>query len=110
MNLDKFFTKSYNAKEYNCTHFASDVWFELTGIDLSRFIININDKITDKSFKFEHLDKPMSPCIVIMKRVSFNSHVGIFINNKVFHLTEQGVQYLPLDIASRGFNKLRFIR
>ena len=108
-NLDKLFDKAYHEQTYNCLHFASEVWKELTGKD---FTLLINDIINNKlnKHKFEILQEPISPCIVIMKRQNCNSHVGIFIDNKVIHLTELGVECYTLPIASRGFNKLRFIR
>lgn len=112
MNLDKFFSKTYDEKNYNCLHFAAEVWKELTNQDLFELIENIiNGKINKETkYQFESLTKATSPCIVIMKRRGCNSHVGIFYDNRVIHLTELGVECYNLDIASRGFNKLRFIR
>lgn len=112
MNLNKYFDRTYDEKKYNCLHFAAEIWKELTGKDL----IGLMDEITTRKLhktdmqQFEYLSKPISPCIVLMKRRRCTPHVGIFFQDRVIHLTELGVECFPLDIASRGFNKVSFIR
>lgn len=112
MNLDKFFNRQYDEVNYNCMHFAAEIWKELTGKDFLNLINGIINKNLNKTnkYEFEHLTAPSSPCIVIMKRRGCTSHVGIYFDNRVIHLTELGVECYSLEIASRGFNKLRFIR
>lgn len=54
------------------------------------------------------LPKPVSPCVVLMQRAKAAPHVGIYLENKVLHILEASVQYQPLDVATLGFNKIRF--
>lgn len=113
MNLDHLFNRVYHEKDYNCLHFTAEVWAIITGenlLELTYDVINNTHKHFKCKRKFITLEKPESPCIVIMKRPCCNSHVGVFIDNRIIHLTELGVECYSIDIASRGFNKLRFVK
>jgi hypothetical protein len=112
MNLDKYFNKTYDEKNYNCLHFAADIWYELTGINLISDINKIiNSRLTKSEIKhFEKLNCPQTPCVVFMQRKNCRPHVGIHIDGSIFHLTELGPQYLKIDIVRRGFTKLRYVR
>jgi hypothetical protein len=112
MKLDKYFSKQYDEQNYNCLHFAADVWKDLTGTDIIDNINKIlNSHLTKNEMRlFKKLNCPQSPCIVLMQRRNCRPHVGIYIDNYVFHLTENGPHYLKLEIATRGFTKLRYIK
>lgn len=112
--LDSFFTRRYNRTTYNCAHFVCEVWKELTGQDLEQeltgFLRPPKERYTDPALrrKFKRLEQPQSPCIVIMQRRGSVPHTGVYVRGKVIHIHENGVEFLPLKIASRGFEKLGF--
>jgi hypothetical protein len=112
MNLDHYFSRTYNDKNYNCLHFAADIWFDLTGNNVIQAMHKImNNGLTKTEMRlFEKLTCPQSPCIVLMQRPRCTPHVGIYIDGSVFHLTEVGPQYLQLEIATRHFKTLRYIK
>lgn len=57
---------------------------------------------------FTRLQSPRSPCFVVMQRTKFVPHIGIFLNGRVLHLTERGVQFMPIEIARSYFTGIRY--
>ena len=110
MSIDKFFDCKYDRRRYNCYHFTRDVWLDLTGrllvLDESIFL---NGKLTKAYVRqFVSIVKPVSPCIVVMQRKGFAPHVGVYVRGNVFHIQINGPEYQPVDVASRGFQTIRF--
>lgn len=54
------------------------------------------------------LAAPVSPCIVLMRRPRTTPHVGIYLRGRVLHITQHGVHYVALDIATLGFKVVGF--
>lgn len=95
--IDQFLSRR-RTKQYNCVAFANEVWQAMTGT-----AVDLNDVRRTAVF----LSKPVSPCFVLMQRRGL-AHVGIWWRGKVLHLLESGVHYMPLEIASVGYPKVRF--
>lgn len=115
MNLDRFYSRVYNEKTYNCAHFVCEVWKDLTGEDITHKLTGMmtvkNERVVDPKlrFKFKKLDgKPNQPCLIVMHRRRIGSHVGIYLNDKVLHITESGVERVSVEIATYGFDKFGF--
>lgn len=116
MNMDHYFNRKYNASDYNCAHFACEVWEGLCGkqfTDALKFLLCGPSKrravLADlKSINI--MREPQDPCIVYLKAPLRAPHVGVWIRGKVFHITKEwGVQYQPLDVVSFGFKRVRFL-
>lgn len=113
MNIDHLFSRRYHIDNYNCVHFLCEAWQAMFGEDLSgrmqAFLVAINDIKPSREAmqQFKRLKEPISPCIVLFKD-SKSSHVGLFYRRKVLHITRNGVQRVPLDIAKVGFKHVRF--
>lgn len=116
MTIDAFFHKRYNRQSYNCAHFVCDVWAHETGqrIDdsLECFLRPPKERRVDPGLRniFEKLQKPVTPCIVLMQRRKSPPHVGIYLRGRVLHIHELGVEFQPVDVVSRGFDKIGFYR
>lgn len=114
MSLDHFFTRQYHEGSYNCAHFVAEVWESLTGVDirgsLNGFLLPPKDRFVGRSVRreFERLEKPKSPCIVLMHTAKGSAHVGLFYLGKVFHIRRAGVFFQPVDIVTMGFKTHRF--
>lgn len=114
--LDSFFNRRYNRQTYNCAHFVCEVWEHLTGRniekDLDGFLRPPQDRHVDPALrrKFWKLEAPESPCLVLMQRRRSVPHVGVFVRGKVIHIHELGVEFMPVDVATRGFEKLGFYK
>lgn len=112
--IDEFFFRSYNKQSYNCAHLVTEAWFKLTGDDIKEAMEGFLNAPRSRSVgiglrhKFIRLKEPISPCIVLMNRVGAIPHVGVYYKNKVLHIHASGTEYVPLDVAARGFTAIRF--
>lgn len=116
MSIDKYFTRVYDPNNYNCAHFVCELWAELKGPEMGEllggFLCKPSERVARKSDlkRFRVLTKPESPCVVFMQAPKAVTHVGIWLRGKVFHiLSDRGVQYQPLEVATIGFKQVRFI-
>ncbi len=115
-SIDEFFQKKYNRSNYNCAHFASELWLKMVGEDISPKLCGVMTGLSDRKItfdlrrKFERLDSPVEPCLVLMQRPKTPPHIGIFLRGKVLHLKESGAEFQPIDVASFGFTKIGFYK
>lgn len=114
MSLDVMYGKIYNENTYNCAHFTCDLWELITGYNLSN---NLGSLLLPplkrsvrglKSKVFDKLNQPVSPCLVLFSNSINSTHIGVFINGRVMHISKQGVRYETLYDAKIGFSKVRF--
>ena len=114
MSIDALLHRTYDRKRYNCAHFVSDAWKHETGQDIREQLIGFLFPPSDRfvlfalRHSFVSLDRPKSPCIVLMRSPRREPHVGIWLRGKVLHITQSGPQLQPLDIATLGFSIVRF--
>jgi hypothetical protein len=120
MNLDQFLSKTYDIQSYNCLHFASDIWREITGEDLrERLGGNVYEsRSINKSFRrdWKQIAVPSDLCLAVFSRSRKDpkvepyqpSHVGVWFKGLVGHLTEAGACWQEIDLARRGYNKVTF--
>lgn len=114
MSVDIYLSRSYDRKLYNCGHFAADVWKDITGIDISEAISGLvmptgkGRAILANLRAFKRLTGPISPCIAMLSPPRGQAHVGIYLRGKILHITELGVHFDYIEVASCGFNHVRF--
>lgn len=115
MSVDRYFARRYDARTYNCLHFACDVWRDETGEDLSGRLAGLLGEPEERRVRrehlraFERLAEPRSPCLVLMHSPREAPHVGVFLRGKVLHLSaERGVEFAPVEVATRGFRTVRY--
>lgn len=116
MSLDSFFERQYNRDTYNCAHFACDVWERLTGQDIREELVGFlqppKGRYTDPALrrKFKKLEAPESPCLVLMQRPKSVPHAGVYVRGMVIHIHERGVEFLPPEVATRGFTRIGYYK
>lgn len=115
MNIRQLFYCVYDPEEFHCVHFvilAAKVIFDkdytpcflgLTGplqetIKTSRNTVHRNKQIK----------KPIDGCIVLMTYQDQSSHVGLFFQDRIFHLIERGPQRITVEQAESIFNRIRY--
>lgn len=114
MSVDQFLNKRYDPMNYNCAHLVCDAWEAETGEPireaLQGFLQPPGARRVDWSQRshFERLDAPRSPCLVLMDRPKTTPHVGIYLRGRVLHITEAGVQFMPVPIATYGYRLVRY--
>lgn len=106
MSIDNLLDRVWS-KNYTCNEFACEAWKQITGKDLSKRMFSyLNGK-----GRFKRLDKPISPCLVFFTNNARSaSHVGLFYEGKLLHLSPKGVQYIPLELVAMNFKETRFYR
>lgn len=114
--IDGYYSRMFSREKYNCLHFTREVWNDATGEDLGERLKSLFAGIAARRVSRKHarafkkLAVPTDPCLVLMQRKNSDPHVGIFIRGSVLHLTEIGVEYQPVNVASRGFTSVRFYK
>jgi hypothetical protein len=112
--IDQFFGKKYCPKNYNCAHFVCDVLAVLKSPEMGDVLRGFlcakkhRKVLKDDLSKIILLDKPIDLCVVLMQRPKAATHVGIYVQGRVLHLSQQSVQCQPLDVVALGFKKVRF--
>jgi hypothetical protein len=114
-SLDKYLGASFDLHNYNCWHFACDVWHDLTGIrhhtSIEDFRVgSLNRIAADTSDTLVKLSEAVSPCFVLMQRRMATPHIGVYYNEKVLHLNERGAAYAPLSVVIAGFQTVNYYR
>lgn len=112
MSIDKFFHRRY-APNYNCASFVIEVWKHLTGDDIGdELFLNIQTiertPLVRVRKRFKLLSKPTKLCVVMMQGIQDAAHVGIVLNDRVFHIRRTRVEYQPIDVATIGYSRVRF--
>jgi len=97
--IDRFLDR-IRTKDYNCFAFVIEVWRELYGEDIQQRITSLRN--------FKRLERPVSPCFVLMQHLNHEPHVGIYIDRRVLHLSTKGVEYQPLNVVSFFYQTIRF--
>jgi hypothetical protein len=110
VNVDQFMTRQYDRKNYNCLHFASDVWETLFGVNLRAHLDGlISGAIAARKVgmphrhAFKRMAGPADPGIVIFRHPQMTPHVGVCLSGKVLHLTPRGVQFISESVAGYAF-------
>ena len=111
-----FYLGKFKRPGYNCLDFATEVWLDATGEDLHERLQGLYVPRQDRHIHsshlraFERFASPVEPCLVLMHRRRVEPHLGVYLRQKVLHLGPYGVEFLPLDVASRGFPILEFFK
>lgn len=115
--VDQFLTARHRGDAYNCLHFSAEVWEAETGEDLRDRLGGMLANATrhrrvvrDRVRTFEKLGRPQSPCLVSMHRHRGEPHIGVYLRGRVLHLADHGAEFTELEVATRGFDRVRFYR
>jgi hypothetical protein len=112
-SIDPFFNRVHT-KNYNCLDFVREVWLELTGRDIIERLPGLLDESKGKRAglsgirQFTRLEKPRNPCLVLMQRAHTEPHIGIYLNRRILHLHERGVEFQPLLVARAYFTSIKY--
>ncbi len=114
MSIDRFFFRTYHTTNYNCAHFACEVWESLTGQNLSIFMAGFLTGVGERRAilsnvrNFKRLKYPQSPCFALFQTSRMPAHVGIYIRGRIFHIQKRGVEYQPISVVLMGFKEVSF--
>ncbi|QZA70464.1 minor tail protein [Erwinia phage AH03] len=114
MSVDKYLARSYHLRNYNCAHFACDVFEDETGKDLRGILTGLLKPAAERVASFKDLrrmiklNEPVSPCIVLYHNPGDVPHVGVYLRGKVLHITHEGVRFEYIKQAGLFFKITRF--
>lgn len=115
MSIDKFLDR-VPRPGYNCLSFAREVWLDIVNEDIKDQLDNLVNSITAGKLSlasakgFRWLQKPESPCFVVMQRFRCTPHIGIYLDGRILHLRAYGAEYQPIKIAKAYFQTIRYYR
>lgn len=113
MSLDEFLGRRYNFDKYNCGHFVAEVWQHLTGENIDELCKSFVQSDSETYFKLfkqrRKLRAPESPCVVFLQAPKLLPHAGIYVDNRVLHLTENGAKFDDLSIL-RVYYRLSYYK
>jgi len=104
--IDRYLQRNFKLRGYNCWSLVREFWQDTQGVDLGP-VIGFNDS---KKLEYVKLEKPESPCIVLLLNPRQIPHVGVYWKGKVLHIKQSGAQYVPLNVASFGFKEVEFYK
>ncbi len=126
LDINKYLSKSYSVRSYNCFSLVRDVWLEITGTDLGKQTPD-NPEVrggvvtTLQALEYNHtalqvantltrLDTPEDPCLVLLQRARLEPHIGVFYRGRVLHLNRSGAYYVPLGQITPGYPSVSYYR
>jgi hypothetical protein len=118
VTVDKYLGRQYRPGTYNCLHFATDVWRDLTGQDIRASLDGLLQGALDGRVlrgvhvrAFRRLAGPLDPCLVLFQAPKAAPHIGVYMRGKVLHIGSQaGVRFVPVQVAALGFPQTTFIQ
>lgn len=118
-SVDRWLSASHRGDDYNCLHFARDVWLHEVGEDIGeRLGLLVDAASADRRIMpsraavraFRKLSRPEDPCLVLMRRPRAQPHAGVYLRGRVLHLTERGAEFHEPAVAARGFVEVEYYR
>lgn len=113
-SCNKYLIKTYDPIKYNCWQFAQEIWEELTGVDLGNqtpaeySAVAYSKKAAEFATQLKRIEKPASPCLVLLQRPQSEPHIGVFYRGSVIHLKREGAQYRPLSQVAALYPQVSF--
>jgi hypothetical protein len=114
LRVDDFLDR-VRTPEYKCFDFVREVWLatygEDIGIKLQAFLgSTVNRRFTLSDVKrCKRLYIPVDPCFVLLQSdMRLEPHVGIWHKGSVLHLAAVGVEFLPLEMVARRYQRVSY--
>lgn len=116
-SVDALFGKKYDPEKYHCVHFVIDAAKYLFDVDYTENFVGLTSSLHETLKASRHTaiknrlreddETPKQGDIVLMTNARQSSHVGFFYCDKVLHLTELGVHFLPKQTIHSIYKRIR---
>lgn len=116
MRIEPYLAWRWHPKRCHCWHLARAAWLELTGIDLgarepeSMAADALRAHFEREALDFERIDRPLSPCLVLMLNPGAVPHVGVFIRGRILQMERTGPSYALAGPSLSRWAEVRFYR
>lgn len=114
IDWSRYTSKQYNDDNYDCLHFACELYQDITGINVSDDVFvmcqNTGKRIVNPSKlrEYQPLSAPKSPCFALMHRADGKTHAGVYIDNCIIHMTRGGLQYIPPHLLTISYPVINY--
>lgn len=115
MNIIELFYCKYDPEKFHCVHFVIKAAKYIYGLDYAPCFVGLAQPLSEAiktSRETVHrnkaIKKPKEGCIVLMTYMNESSHVGLFFDHTIFHLSECGVQRITVEQAKIWFKRIRY--
>lgn len=111
MRVDDFLSRR-RRRGYDCLNFTAEVWLACTGEDLQgrlQELLGPRRRLGAGRRRFERLERPEEPCLVVMQSHRANPHIGVYLRGRVLHLLHSA-EFTKLEVATRGFTRVSYYR
>lgn len=102
------------SKQYNCLDFVREVWLYLSGEDVTEKLTGLIGAFSNRRANlsgvkaFKRLPQPINPCFVVLQRFKYTPHCGIYLDGRILHLKDNGVEFQPLNVARSYYKSVSF--
>lgn len=114
-SIDPLLDRHYDPEKYHCVHFLIEAAQYLFDQDYSQSFVGLTSSLHETLQTSRHtaihnrkLTEPIDGTIVLMTNINQSSHVGLFYGDRVLHLTELGVHFLPLRSLEKAYKRIRY--
>lgn len=114
-SVDALLNRKYCPEHYHCVHFLIEAAQYLLNLDYTDNFIGLTSSLNETLKTSRHtvvrnrqIKAPRDGTIVLMTNDKGNSHVGLYYCERVLHLTELGVHFLPVISLYKFFKRIRY--
>ena len=114
-SIDPLLDRQYNADSYHCVHFVIDAGKYLFGYDFSVNFLGLGEPLSINGAPSRHTvshsvraTKPSDGTVVLITKLDNGLHVGLYLDGRVLHLTEQGVRFETVRALGRMYKRIRY--
>lgn len=114
LDIDSYLSRTFHRVRQHCWHLTRDAWLELTGVDIGprgpadMAYEALAVQFTRSDAGFKKLDGPSDPCLVLMRSSGAVPHCGVYVRGRVLQMSRSGASFLPLEVATAGFDEVGF--
>lgn len=92
---------------YHCEHFVCDAYQFLTKKDISHAMLSGQFALPINLRQFKKINSPCQYCFVLFRDEN-KAHIGIWLDNAVLHLGQDGVVSQSLSVVKQEFKRVDF--
>ena len=113
--IDTYLNRRYDYDQFNCGHFVSEVYYDLTNINISDITSSFIKRNAKEFRRFlrdrVRLEKVDPICLMLMQDDILETHVGVVVEpEKVLHLTENGPICEHINNLKSLYSKVTFYK
>ena len=114
-SIDCLLDRQHDRENYHCVHFVIEAGEYLFGYDFTDNFLGLSNPLDRNGNPSRHTVKnservqaPTDGTVVLMTKLDNGLHVGLYLDGRVLHLTEQGVRFETVRALGRMYKRIRY--